>query len=127
MTVEVFAVSGLLPTQAELDGLKADFKNWKETGYLPAYFGRDADFSIHSGARLAELRHLHLAQTGTWHPRQRQNGRTSDRWLIYCAGLYDPDKYLLIAILEPDAHRQARKGFILDGLVNYADDFRNRF
>ncbi|MCP4702147.1 MAG: hypothetical protein GY862_35595 [Gammaproteobacteria bacterium] len=35
--------------------------------------------------------------------------------------------YMLIAILEPDAHTQAGSIDIMDGLAKIAEDFRNRF
>ncbi|MCP4696160.1 MAG: hypothetical protein GY862_04835 [Gammaproteobacteria bacterium] len=127
MTVEVFAVQGLMSDPDSLNRLMLDFKRWKETEWLPDYFGRDGDFSRHTGARMEELRHLHLDETGLWLSTQRQYSRTSDRWLIYCRGFYDPDKYLLIAIIEPDAHQKTRNALLLDALTNYGTDFRNKY
>jgi mRNA interferase YafO len=73
------------------------------------------------------LRHLHLAETGTWPLQKRQYARTSDRWLIYCSGFWYPNTYLLIAVLEPEAHTQATRTVLLNGLVRIAEDFRNKF
>lgn len=125
--VKVLAVNGLLPDPEDLTRLKTDFKEYKEGKRLPTYFGRDGDFSRHHGAKFSQLRHLHLAESGTWPPQKRQYDRTSDRWLIYCPGFWQDHIYLLIAVLEPHAHVQANRTDLINGLVRIAEDFRNKF
>ncbi len=109
MSVKVFVPRDLLETYPQIKSIKDDFTDYKSNIRIPDYFGRDADFSIHSDAKFHRLKHLHLVQSYTWLPNLRQYDRTSDKWLIYCSGYMHENYYLLIALIEPDAHAQARK------------------
>ncbi len=128
MKITVKAVEGLLP-EPDLSRLKADFQNYKEGLYTPNYFGRDGDFSHPLLARQEELWHLHLAESEppTWPRWKSQYQRTSDHWLVYCPGFYNPKYYLLIAVLKHDAHNQAHNIDLMNGLAAIAEDFRQRF
>lgn len=126
--IKVFATRNLMQRSDEIVRLKSDFKDYKEGFRLPNYFGRDGDFTRHQNATSSNLRHLHLAESKNfWKPFLRQYDRTSNYWLIYCSGFWNVNNYLLIAILKPDAHQQARQNRLLDGLSAVAERFRNQY
>jgi len=115
----------------ELEQLAADFKRYKETGIPAACFGRDVPYDhphTLSSVRSEDLMHLHLAEGAQhWTGRQAQYNRTSDQHLVYCRGFYKTDHFLLISILKPDAHAQARNNSIMSNLAIMATKFRAQF
>ena len=134
MTVKVFFYTPfkeLLSEQGiEPSTLKNDFQKYKETGTPPNNFGRDAEYnhprSLHI-VRVEKLSHIHLEEPDTpWNPNTYQFHRTSDSHLIYCPGFYNESHYLLIAILAPNAHEQARNNSIMYKLGEIAEKFREK-
>jgi len=115
----------------ELEQLAADFKRYKETGIPAASFGRDVPYDhTHTlpSVRSEDLMHLHLAEGAQhWTGRQAQYNRTSDQHLVYCRGFYKTDHFLLMSILKPDAHAQARNNSIMSNLAIMAAKFRAQF
>ena len=115
----------------ELEQLAADFKHYKETGIPAACFGRDVPYDhphTLSSARSEGLMHLHLAEgTQHWAGQQAQYNRTSDHHLVYCRGFYETNHFLLMSILKPDAHDQARNNSIMNNLAIMAAKFRAQF
>jgi mRNA interferase YafO len=117
-------------TADELEALAADFKEYKQTGIPADYFGRDVPYNHPNGLPLLreeEVSHLHLAE----HPRQWpihrvQFYRTSDKHLVYCQGFTHHYHFLLMAILEPDAHAQANDRTIMYNLGLMAEKFRSK-
>lgn len=109
--------------------LVADFKRYKQEGVVPETFGRDVPYdhlNTPPSVRDEDLRHLHLASADKPFPlRSIQFSRTSDTHLIYCPGILDPNCYALIAILTPDAHKQALQRDIMLKLAKTAELFRN--
>ncbi|MES9883113.1 MAG: type II toxin-antitoxin system YafO family toxin [Sedimenticola sp.] len=99
-------------TPTEFDGLVADLQQYKESGIPADYFGRDAPYDHpHTlpSVRQEEAAYLHLADDSQQWPIHRVRFyRTSDKHLVYCHGFFKEDHYLLMIILEPDAHNQAR-------------------
>jgi mRNA interferase YafO len=78
-----------------------------------------------SSVRQEEIAHLHLADDSRQWPMHRiQFNRTSDKHLVYCRGFHDQDDYLLMIILEPNAHELARDNNILYKLAQMAARFR---
>lgn len=117
-------------SQSELVALKEDFRHYKETGALPDSFGRDVPYD--SDVTLPLLRsedvcHLHLAEDRPWPVSLVQFSRTSDTHLIYCQGFSNPDFYLLITVLSPDAHNQARNNSVMHNIGLIAERFRSQF
>jgi mRNA interferase YafO len=53
--------------------------------------------------------------------------QTSDIHLVYCQGALDENCYLLMTILSPDAHKQARTTEIMFKLGVMAERFRKQF
>ena len=115
----------------ELEQLAADFKRYKETGIPAACFGRDVLYDhTHTlpSVRSEDLMHLHLAEGAQhWTGRQAQYSRTSDQHLVYCRGFYATNHFLLMSILKPDAHAQARNNSIMSNLAIMAAKFRAQF
>ena len=115
----------------ELEQLAADFKRYKETGIPAACFGRDVPYDhTHTlpSVRSEDLMHLHLAEGAQhWTGRQAQYNSTSDQHLVYCRGFYKTDHFLLMSILKPDAHAQARNNSIMSNLAIMAAKFRAQF
>lgn len=118
-------------TTTEFNNLKADFKSYKEEGLLPDTFGRDVLYDHPSNFSLVKetnLSHIHIKDGNTnWHVGTLQFSRTSDSHLIYCQGFYQPDNYLLMAMLAPNAHEQAFDNSIMYNLALMADKFRDQY
>ena len=128
--VSVFVGKALTETlsREETEALVADFKRYKGTGELPDTFGRDVcyDHPHTLPAVLAEeLMHLHLAENAPWPLGLVQFSRTSDKHLVYCQGYTDRNCYALMAILQPDAHNQARDRDLMLRLAEAARRFRD--
>jgi len=77
---------------------------------------------------MEEVRHVHLAEPGVpWRPGLPQHRRTSDHHLVYSQGALNEDMYLMIAVLSPDAHEQARDNSIMYNIGREAEIFRQQF
>lgn len=117
--------------RSELGQLASDFKRYKESGVPADYFGRDVPYNHPNtlpSVRSEGLMHLHLAEgVQHWASQQAQYVRTSDHHLVYCQGFYKADSFLLMAILKPDAHAQARNNSIMSNLAVMAAKFRAQF
>ena len=115
----------------DLAALKEDFSQYKKTGMPPGNFGRDAEYNHPNSlpiVRQARIAHIHIENPDQpWHMRTVQFGRTSDTHLVYCRGIGDPNCYLLMALLSPDAHDQARNNNIMFNLGKMAEKFRNKY
>lgn len=117
-------------TDEEQTQLVEDFRRYRTTGELPDTFGRDAPYDHpHTLPTVLaeEIRHIHLAEEHPWPVHSIQYQRTSDVHLIYCQGALHDDHYLLIAILAPNAHEQARDNNMMMKLGLTAEKFRQRY
>ena len=114
----------------DLENLVKDFKRYKEEGVQPDTFGRDVHYDHpHSlpSIRQEEVRHIHLQDKNShWRVRTIQYYRTSDTHLVYCQGAMHDDRFLLITILKPDAHDQARNNNIMTAIARQAALFREK-
>lgn len=143
MTVTVYGTESLKKAVPNYDQLAADFKSYKEGLLVPDYFGLDGDYADNIRCKEEEVWHLHLAEANSeplWSTAPQQGRptyqypstqrppekRTSDKHLIYTRGYMDRDAYLLIAILSPDAHKQARQNNVMLPLADIAADFRSK-
>ncbi|MCP8687736.1 type II toxin-antitoxin system YafO family toxin [Marinobacterium sedimentorum] len=118
-------------TEDEQQALVEDFRRYKTTGELPDTFGRDVAYDHPHTPRLVlaeEVKHIHLA-TGEapWSVRAIQYHRKSDTHLVYCQGALNDDHYLLIAVLTPDAHAQAKNMNVMTKLGQAAEKFRQQY
>lgn len=118
-------------SEPELEQLTRDFKQYKQTGIPADTFGRDALYDYpHTlpSVRHAELRHLHIIEVSCGSiPNSNQYYRTSDDHLVYCEGFFNSGDFLMISILSPNAHAQARKNSLMFKLAEMAEDFRNQY
>lgn len=123
---EIFAQNGL-----DLGTLKEDFKQYKESTIPATSFGRDAEYNHPNGlpiVREEKVLHIHLEDPNSpWDVNVEQFNKTSDIHLVYCRGFYDEQCYLLMAILSPNAHVQARDNNIMYNLGLMAEKFRERY
>ncbi len=112
----------------QLEQLVTDFRAYKGTGLLPDTFGRDVKYDhphTYPLVRAEEVAHIHLTDSEhLWPVHYIQFKRTSDIHLVYCQGASDPEHYLLIAILAPDAHEQARQNNVMANIGKMAERFR---
>lgn len=112
----------------QLEQLTTDFRIYKETGLLPDTFGRDVKYDhpyTYPLVRAEEVSHIHMTDNEhLWPLRLVQFKRTSDIHLVYCQGASHPEHYLLITILTPDAHNQARQNNIMAKIGKMAERFR---
>jgi len=115
---------------SDLANLERDFKKYKVEGMQPDTFGRDALYDHpHSlpSIRQEEVRHIHLQdERSDWNIRTIQYYRTSDTHLVYCRGAIFDDRFLLITLLKPDAHNQARNNDIMTAIAKQAKIFREK-
>lgn len=118
-------------TEEEQTALAEDFRRYKTTGEIPDTFGRDAPYDHPHTLPLVlieKVQHIHLADgNGSWPVRAIQYHRKSDRHLVYCQGALNDDHYLLIAILSPDAHDQAKDNNVMANLGRSAELFRQKY
>lgn len=120
-----------------LNGLISDFTKYIESDRLrlPPYFGREAAYIKPQSAINAGLMHIHIAIPPTVFPNGRpQHDRTcpvgaphQDAALVYTQGLFEENRYSLIALLHPDAHARARLREIMDYLARVASRFRDKY
>lgn len=98
--------------EEQLKDLVEDFRDYKSTGQRPENFGRDVPYDSDVTLKIVSegaVQHIHLKDAeSNWPLRAMQFQMTSDCHLLYCQGAMNDDHYLLIAILEPDAHQLAR-------------------
>ncbi|MBB5189270.1 mRNA interferase YafO [Zhongshania antarctica] len=117
-------------TEDELAKLTSDFIQYKKTGFPPDTFGRDVPFDHPHTlpiVKAEEVQHLHLGTDGKPFPTNKiQFYRCSDEHLIYCQGFLDPDAFLFISILTPDAHDQERQNDIMYRIGQMAENFRKQ-
>ena len=119
-------------TAEELEALTADFISYKRDGVLPDIFGRDAlydDSFTWPLIKFERVAHIHLAnENNPFPPQLRQFSRTNDEaHLLYCQGAFDEQAWLLIAILKPEPHKQARDNNQMHKIGKMAEAFRMRF
>jgi len=118
-------------TIEELNALVTDFKSYKFTGNAPENFGRDVSY-VHPynlPIILAEkVQHIHLiSENKTSLSKKTQFYQTSDIHLVYCQGSSDENCYLLMTILSPDGHQQAKSRDLMFKLGTMAEKFRNKY
>ena len=117
--------------ESELGSLVSDFKLYKLTGQLPDTFGRDVPYdhpNTMPTLKNEDVRHIHLLDEDMkWQVNKLQFYRTSDTHLVYCQGGVDENCYLLIAILSPNAHEQARNNQVMFKIAIMAENFRRKF
>ena len=99
-----------------------NFKKYKSEQIKPIIFGRDAPLSRPTDAKFAELHHIHI---GNFNEITRQYSRTSDSWLIYTVRIENPNCFLLIDILTPNAHKDAERHSIMQPYIDAAESFRS--
>lgn len=106
--------------------LAKDFAGYKNKILIPSYFGRDGDYQTPQACKEEEVWHLHLrpGDGRRWYSRLPSYSRTSDKHLVYCRGYTDRDAYLLITILAPNAHKQARNIDRMNDIAKIAEVFR---
>lgn len=118
-------------TDTELDTLVADFKSYKLTGTAPDNFGRDVPYDHPNNLPIVlaeEVQHIHLGSEDKPLPLKKiQFYQTSDVHLVYCQGALDENSYLLMTILSPDGHEQAKSRDIMYKLGMMAENFRDQF
>jgi len=104
-------------TENELNELISDFRQYKLTGVVPDTFGRDGLYDHPNSLPILkseEVQHLHLLDDEKhWSVYVIQFNKTSDEHLVYCQGETNSDCYLLITILAPNAHQQARNNSVM--------------
>jgi mRNA interferase YafO len=116
----------------ELKCLEDDFRHYKANGVVPDLFGRDVPYNHPNTLPLVkaeDLWHIHLVDTESGWPVtcRKQDDKTSDDHLVYCPAYRTPNCFLLIAILSPHAHAQARKNQVMLNLATLAENFRMQF
>jgi mRNA interferase YafO len=118
-------------TKNELVQLTDDFKQYKATNILPKNFGRDVPYDHPNTLptlKTEQVQHIHLGSEDKPLPFNRiQFHQTSDVHLVYCPSFNNDDIFLLMAILSPDAHQQAKNREIMYKLGVMAEGFRNKY
>lgn len=128
MGVRVFLHS-VIRNHPEAENLREAFRTYKQFDDDLGIFGRDGDYQRPKQCREEELNHVHLRPSDTylrrrWLKTSNRYHRTSDKHLVYCPGFHHRDTYLLIAVLEPKAHQDARNIDLMLKLTEIARKFR---
>lgn len=119
-----------------LGNLLKDFATYIDSGRLkaPPYFGCDVPYVAQHEAYVAGLMHIHIAIPPVVFAANRpQSDRkcprdpNTDAALVYAQGLYDEDRYTLIALLYPSAHAKAANRQIILRLARIAGRFRDKY
>jgi mRNA interferase YafO len=114
--------------------LLEDFIQYKETGKLPHYFGRDTAYDRPDDIQDSGLMHIHLElgddkfeappkHVDLSDPKTLQWYRRSDTSLVYAQAVSDENCYSLIAVFTPPAHTKAQNYDRMRILANYARIF----
>jgi len=122
MAVRVF-ISTKLQNHPNIKKLASDFKTYKseqKSHFNDFKFGKDCSYNRPQSIVDAEVDHVHLVPI-------HNQGNTSDRFLVYTRGFTDSDAFLIIAILEPNAHELSRNVLNMLHLADIAEKFRNQF
>lgn len=123
-------IRNLLSTD-ELNDLINDFVSYKSTGIVPDNFGRDVPYDHPNTLPIVKsekVQHIHLGNEDNPLPLKKiQFHRTSDIHLIYCQGASSDDYYLLMTILAPDGHEQAKSRNLMYKLGQMAELFRDQY
>jgi len=97
----------------------------------PDHFGRDVPYDHPHTLPVIlaeEVQHIHLGNEDRPSPLHKvQFYQTSDIHLVYCQGALDSSCYLLMTILSPDAHEQAKSRDTMFKLGIMAEKFRNQY
>ena len=122
MALKIFT-GHLLQDNENIELYAAEFKKLKQhPNFQSKILGVDRDFSRPPSAKLAELMHYHIIDL---EPNKKR--KTSDRFLVYTRGFTNPDYYLLIAVIEPEAHKKTRSAVLMSLLTEIAEKFRNKY
>jgi mRNA interferase YafO len=119
-------------TAEELSCLEDDFRYYKANRQLPDLFGRDVPYNHPNtlpSVKVEDIWHIHLLSgEASWPAHcKKQEDKTSDHHLVYCPAYHTANCFLLIAILSPDAHAQARRNNVMFNLASLAEKFRMQF
>ncbi len=119
--------------QGKIKHLVDDFRAYKEGKGLPATFGRDVPYNFTHHRSYLELQHIHFKENG-FPLRLIQFRRTSGLVLVYCPGFYDPNTFLLIAIIKhwdhvnpSDVEGTDKDHVVMSELETIAEKFREKF
>lgn len=117
--------------------LQRDFERYiaSDRDDIPERFGRDAPYTQPHSALKAGLMHIHICLPPATFPRGRvQSYRTCpdgqpdrDAALVYVQGLFDENRYCLLAVLYPDAHGMARDRGTMNFLARLAQEYRDTY
>lgn len=90
-------------------------QNWKNSGVLPAHFGRHGQWELNRrtvGSNIFKL-HIRLPDEAGWKKHKPQLKRTSDNYLVYVRHWMDEDRIQIISIMSPNAHKKANSSFLV--------------
>ncbi|MCS0734459.1 type II toxin-antitoxin system YafO family toxin [Escherichia coli] len=116
-----------------------DFTQYKATGMLPGYFGRDTLYDRPEDVKDAKMWHLHLELGNNKFPKPSgrmststdqvtlQWYRTSDSCLVYAQNELNENCYSLLAVFHPYAHEEARNYRQIRYLAGLAREFKEQF
>jgi len=103
--------------------LASDFKAYKTSNkknFKSFKFGKDVPFDWPTQAKLAELKHVHIVPIN-------DKSNTSDRFLVYSSGFTNPNKLVILAIFEPNAHELSNSTTRMLTVAAQAENFRSQF
>lgn len=112
----------------ELTQLKKDLEAYFDSNKRkkPAYLGKDAPFLRPESMFDAEVHHLHVYVNGVSCHKTWLAGKTSNSYLVYTSGDLDHDQYLVMDVIQDDAHNICKSHSLMRGYKQKAKDFRDR-
>lgn len=103
------------------------FKQYVLSGNQFWAFGRDVPYHRPPSVLSWGLRHVHLLTRSEYTHYEELNSplmaRTSDKHLVYASNPFDPNHYLLLAIINPNAHALAAKEATMRTFMDMCGEF----
>lgn len=112
MTASVFLHPSLEGNNTAI-GYAKELSDYLNRVSLSGRIGKDGGFERNAQATSSGVMKIHIKIPGEgfWSSSLRQSLRTSDNYLVYAMHWDDPGKFMVIAIITPDAHAR------IDGLL----------
>jgi len=127
MIVNVFSGTFTTANTHSAKLLASSFNTYIDAGHKFWAFGKDVPYNRPPTASYWGLRHVHIISRSCF-MRHEQAGtplrkRTSDKHLVYAIHPFDANHYLLLAILNPDAHDVVRNEAVIRTFMDMCKEF----
>lgn len=107
--------------------LASSFQAYINAGHKFWAFGKDVPYHRPPNAADWGLRHVHIISRGCFSQHEKAGTplrkRTSDKHLVYAVHPFDANHYLLLAVINPDAHGIGRDEAVIRTFMDMCKEF----